>query len=70
MSAAAMRVLLRQSEKQEAVPLGAGDLLRNGTQRIVASVAILEAVVNDLHDDALILELLHNQPPGIFRRES
>ena len=35
-----MRVLLRQSEKQEAVPLGTRDLLRDGAQRTVPAVAI------------------------------
>src|SRR3989442_949632 len=70
MSAAATCVLLRQSKKQKAIPLGTCDLLRDGTQRTVPTVSVLEAVVGYLDNDGLILELLHNQParhgqPGV-----
>jgi hypothetical protein len=48
-------------KKEESVPLGSGDLLRDGRERPVHLPAVLETVVEHLHNVGLALVLLHQQ---------
>ena len=60
-------LLLRQPEKQQAIPLGARDLLGDRAERLVALALELKAIVEDLHDVGLALEILDEQA-GRYRQ--
>ena len=68
------QTLLDQTEKEEAVPLGAGNLLGNSTERCKATAIVLKPIVESLHDNRLSFEVLdqetsrHRQARVVSRR--
>src|ERR1035441_7506153 len=60
MSATATSALLGQPEEKVPIPLGPRDLLRDGAQRRVPAVAVLETQVGHLNHERIAAELLHD----------
>src|SRR3972149_1676797 len=73
---AGTQTLLDQTEKEETVPLGAGNLLGNSTERCKATAIVLKSSIENLHDNRLSFEVLdqessrHRRARVVRRRNS